>query len=1209
MSLIIYKSSAGSGKTYTLVREYVKLLVADPKEYRHILAITFTNKATEEMKSRIITALSRLANGTFEGLANELAVELAPKGLSHQKIRYNAKRALVNILHNYSEFSISTIDSFFQKILRNFAKELKLPLRYEVELDDKYVIEQVVAYLMLDIGHRKEFTRFLEEFTFRQMEENNGWYIEENIKTLGREVFKERIWDYLSRKQRADSLQSAQEHAFIKEENAAAEQLPTAIRTLVAEDDAEDSDEIPDNFEGTAGENVAENGMPTAADNLAAINTPPTDAVQQGETTSHDYMAAQYAELEQLIELLWKIKKDFEQRISEFSNEADQHIAGFGLQAGDFKRGTFNWFKDIAAGNFKFNDTRKKIAEGNIGEWVTKTAPKRAQVEACVNNGLNDIFLESIAYYEQNKGLYLSAKAVLKSIYSFGIMGDIKDKLRDYRTNNNTMMIADTNNILRAIISENDAPFIFEKVGTVFKHVLIDEFQDTSDFQWLNLLPLVKDALGNDNTALVVGDVKQSIYRWRGGNLSLLLNGIKENLGAFFDENTERELNRNFRSKEAIVQFNNAFFTTAVEVLAHNLQLPQNTLNELYLAYQSVAQEPKRAGGGYVEVRFVADTTDTEESSGDGADNDNPNDTAKGGDSRGGSSKNGGGNGNKSYDTISDNYDENSGGGGISSSENSGWKANARKQLLELLKDLNSQDVPASDIAILVRKNEEGSQLAKFLSEAGYKVISSEALLLNNSRKIRLLISALQYLADHRNKIARTELLVNYCLFYPPDTQNLNYHDLCSDHIYRPEQDHIALFDRLLPQNFTQHLFDLIARPLYETAETLVQIFDFHHQADAYIQRFLDLILEKQTAKNYDLHQFLDWWNGHKDSDSTSLAVPKGEDAITIMTIHKAKGLEFPVVLMPYADWDIAPKVGGLLWAETTQAPFDRLGMVPLKVNKDIEDTIFAESYRREKVLSLIDNLNLLYVALTRPTERLYLFAQRGKLSGEFRRVFQIIYSVLSGFSYADAFDLETHIFAFGDKNTPHSSENKADNSVLLEHFLSDDYKNKLTIRSEAARFFMLFDNAQTEAVRLGQKVHSVLEKTKHPNDLGKVLRQLNVKGIVEDNEIEILRQRVEQIFAMPDVKEWFNADLYDEILCERTLMRDASRRIPDRVMIKGNCAVIVDYKTGEKSASHARQLNRYAFILERMGYVVSGQYLLYIGENGTEVVRVEAGV
>ena len=1172
MSLIIYKSSAGSGKTYTLVFEYIKLLIANPKEYRHILAITFTNKATEEMKSRIISALSRLSVGDFDDLANELLIQLSHLRVTHEKIRQNAHRALSNILHNYSEFSISTIDSFFQKILRNFAKELKLPLRYEVEMDNNYVIEQVVAHLMLDIGRRKKFTQFLEQFTLQQMEDNEGWYIENNINELGKEIFKEKIWEHLSRRQKSALSDAEHQHEFVLENP-----NPQPDSTLVLAPDNDDDDEYHDyNEENNKPETEAE------AENKDAVAANPELLPENEKET--DPMAMQYAQLEILINDLWEVKKEFKQKIKDFVCEAEEFISQYQLSPDNFKAGSFSWFKNILTDKFDMGAGQRKMRDGDPNAWTTQKSPQKGRIIECVNNGLQDIFMESVRFIEQNKALYMSAKLVLDNIYSLGIMGDIKNKLRDYRTNNNTMMISDTSNILRAIISENDAPFIFEKVGTTYNHVLIDEFQDTSDFQWLNLLPLVKNVLGSDNTALIVGDVKQSIYRWRGGNLELLLNGIKNDLAYFFDANTERDLNRNFRSKETIVQFNNAFFTAAIDVLEHQLTASPFA-DKLRPAYQDVKQETKRRGDGYVEVRFIG-KNDRKNNNSSGDDNDDDNDN-----------NNNNNNNNNNEGNNNDGPDN----------KGKGWKSTAQRWLLNLVKDLLAQGVPLRDIAILVRTNNAGSELAKFLSEQGYKVISSEALLLNNSRKVQLLISALQYLADHRNKIARTELLVNYCYFYPPNLDSLTYHDLCSDHLYRSDPEWVSLFDRLLPQAFTQHLFDLVAHPLYEIAETLVQIFGFCQQTDAYIQRFLDLILEKQTGKNLDLRQFLDWWSSHsEDSNATSVVVPKGEDAITIISIHKAKGLEFPIVIIPYADWETTPSARGLMWAETKVPPFDQLGLVPVKINKKLESTIFAQSYDHEKMLCIMDNLNLLYVALTRPTERLYIFAPLPtKMDNNINSISKIIYSVLCGFEFSESFDLLNNVFTLGDANVPHHSKENANETSLLNRFLSNNYQEKLTIRTEATRFFMLFDNAQTEAVRTGQKVHSVLEKIKHPDELDKVLRQLSVKGLIDDSEIDLLRHRVEKIFAMPEVNKWFITSSYDEVLCERTLMRDLNRRIPDRVMIKDKRATIVDYKTGEKNPKHEKQINHYAQILQKMGYGIESKYLLYIGENDAQVIQV----
>ncbi len=298
MALSVYKSSAGSGKTYTLVSEYLRLLINHPSEFRNILAITFTNKATAEMKNRIVSALARICVGKFPQLEETLLEEVYGGLIKTEKdresfrkqLRENARQALTNILHSYSEFNVSTIDSFFQQILRNFAKELKLPLRYEIEMDTSYALDEIVGQLMQDVGHDKDLTKWLEDFAFAQVDEDKGWDIAQSITRLGMEIFREEVWDSLTVSDETDTDASVE----------------TAQET-----------EIAPNNSGEEKQDQQE------ARNL------------------------RYTFLKNLIGELWKIKHRFEQEMAKFGKDAQELVAGHNLAETDFKVGTFFFFKKI----------------------------------------------------------------------------------------------------------------------------------------------------------------------------------------------------------------------------------------------------------------------------------------------------------------------------------------------------------------------------------------------------------------------------------------------------------------------------------------------------------------------------------------------------------------------------------------------------------------------------------------------------------------------------------------------------------------------------------------------------------------------------------------------------------------------------------------------------------------------------------------------
>ena len=1072
MPLSIYKSSAGSGKTYTLVQEYVKLLVNRPREFRNVLAITFTNKATNEMKGRIVEALSKLTAGTMPTLANQIVKDLNLIELQGSEkaaldyVRKQAYWALKRILHSYSEFNVSTIDSFFQQILRSFTKELKLPQRYEVEMNTSYVLDRITTELFLDVGHTEGLTNWLTDFAFSEIEDNKGWKIETNIKDLGMEIFKEDVWKKLTK----------------------------------------------------------------------------NDGVEVGEEVTKE---ERYEKMRAWSKKLWKIKGDFDKKMKSYAEQALEFIKGYSLEVKDFKRGTAVCFEAVLNGKYDFNKAiLQKIYAGQESEWTTKKSPNRIKIELLVQNGLQQIFVEMLDFYEKNLIAYTSASAVLKNIYVYGILNDLKDKLVDYRTRENLMLISDTPNLMRSIVHDSSLEFIFEKVGMVYKHILLDEFQDTSEAQWHSLAYLVNNSISEDNQSLVVGDVKQSIYRWRGGEMSLLLNNMAGTIpSGYFTPETEKDLATNYRSREHIVKFNNAFFIATAKILEYELK--QNDLpnvEQITKAYSSVSQAINNEKGGFVSIDFLPKKE---------------------------------------------------------------WKTIAEENLITLIGQLLDKGYHKRDIAILVRRNKEGNKVAEVLAAKGIKVISSESLLLKNSPKIRLLISILRYLADSRDVIAKTEILVNYLQLTKPELE-LD-HSIFADHLKEKNDN---LFYKILPKAFTDELENLVKKPLYELVEMLIQLLKLQVDADTYIQRFQDLTLEHNTKQSPDIRHFLAWWQEKNESSDTAIIVPDGEDAVTVMTIHKAKGLEFPIVIMPYGDWDLMPSRMGVLWASSEQEPYNEMGIIPLKISASLENSYFAEDYKKEVLQSYLDNLNLLYVAFTRPVDRLYIFTpQKGKTTKGIKNVSSLLDAVMHSphFEYQEDYDLENRQFAYPDELSItevglHHKKNQ-DNIENLHHYISNNYHERITIRSESERFFMLFDNKASQAIKMGQKMHAVLEKLQSIDDLDKTIRKLQIQGTVTTADVPIITARVRKIFKLPIVQRWFQADW--EVLAERSLLHNNNRLIPDRVIVKDNKAIVIDYKTVQDDSNlenqmskYKRQVRKYGKILKDMKYEIAGMYLLFIGKE-----------
>lgn len=385
-------------------------------------------------------------------------------GIDEEEVSSRAKIALSNILHNFSYFSISTIDSFFQKIIRNFAREIGLQSGFKLEMDQEKVLSEVVEMLLMDIGNNKTLKNWLIQFAKEKVDSSKSWDLINDIKELGREIFKE------------DFKEIEKDILKITED-------PTLIPSYVSK--------------------------------------------------------------------LKNLKKDFEAKIKSLGLKACQIMKDFDLEVNDFSHkasGVMGYLQNICNRKPYLPGSRAQQAYRNLEGWYSKTSTKKENIKNAVESGLNDVLGEVLVQFEHEYIKYESANQVLKYMYTYGILADIHQKLQEYRDKNGLLLISDATAFLKDIIAENDTPFIYEKTGSSYRHFLIDEFQDTSKFQWANFRPLILNSLAEGNSNLVVGDIKQSIYRWRGGDWKLLLEQIGHDIGV--DHTEVMNLNTNWRSKK-----------------------------------------------------------------------------------------------------------------------------------------------------------------------------------------------------------------------------------------------------------------------------------------------------------------------------------------------------------------------------------------------------------------------------------------------------------------------------------------------------------------------------------------------------------------------------------------------------------------------------------------------------------------------------------
>jgi ATP-dependent exoDNAse (exonuclease V) beta subunit len=852
--LYIYRSAAGSGKTYVLVRSYLQLALKAPLYFQRILAVTFTNRATQEMKERILTSLHSIAQGTESALTQELSLI---HGWDNNELQKRAQTVLFRILHEYDRFSVSTIDSFLQTIIRNFSRELGIQHGFNIEMDQEAILDDIVDKVISKANEDKQLHTWLVNFAENKLLAGKAWHFKQALKQLGYELFTENF---------------GQQERLLVEAISDKHKLTTFLAELEAN------------------------------------------------------------------------KIEFENYLQKLGKAAIQQIRLSGLELSDFsygQRGVAGYLVEVSKKNGFTPTQRALTALQSIEAWYSKTSAKKASIAALVQSGLQDILKQIITYYQANHLTYYTTLAIQQFIYAFGIITHLLASLRDIRSDKNIMLISDAANLLRQIIDENDTPFVYEKVGSFYNHFLIDEFQDISDFQWQNLKPLVGNGLATGHMSLLVGDVKQSIYRWRGGKWQLLSSKLEKE----FTATKSLVLENNWRSKPCIIHFNNTFFTQASKNLINYLQqeveqLKDNNtlkkhlntqLKELSTIYAHAYQQipfyvQAKQDQGYVEVNFLQE------------------------------------------------IDLNG--------EKKSWKEQVKQRLPILLEDLQRDGFKLHDIALLVRSHSEGRELSQSLlgyqhseyAKPGYRyaAISAESLYLGQSPWVNMLISALRYLENKLDMLAKTELIYLYQVYVCKKGQGIS-HDYFQQE--NTEDEH-----RLLPTEFISEFYHLAKLPLYERVTRLINILQLNEVASKiFIHTFQDLVLMYLKQNPTQHYNFLQWWE-EKGSKHT-LPYMEGEEAIHILTIHQAKGLQYKVVIVPFCDWNLdhSAHKAPIIWCSTDKVPFSTFPSLPVKYRKGLQETVYAQTYYEEHMQVYLDHFNLLYVAFTRAEDRLYVFTHQAE--------------------------------------------------------------------------------------------------------------------------------------------------------------------------------------------------------------------------------------
>jgi ATP-dependent exoDNAse (exonuclease V) beta subunit len=1056
MSFLLYRASAGSGKTYTLVKEYLKLVLDDPETFKHILAVTFTNKAAAEMKERILQALKDLSKGQDKVLENYLKKENKELG----DIASLSSDLVTRLLHNYSDFAIMTIDSFIHRVLRAFSLELGLPLTFSIDLNYEDIFDYVIERLIGQVGRDTHITRVILSLVNDRLNQGKSWNIEPDIRRFVGELFNEKNTDW--------------------------------------------ANEI-DRF---------------------------------GPYTFEEYRNQLNA-----------YRGDFLRKMREQGSKAVRLIQESGLGIDDFaqkKRGPAGFLHKIAdlgerdLYNFKINSYLEKE------NWYAKSTPPEIKegIETLLQTGLSEVRQKVLDIYDKHFKPALTAHFMLEDLYLAAIVGEIKVLIDEYKKRYNVVPIADFNKKVYEIVTRSPVPFIYEMMGERFICYLIDEFQDTSRMQWENLFPLIDNALASGYFNLAVGDGKQSIYRWRGGDVEIMESEIRRRLPE--EQLNNAFLEENYRSREAVITFNNGFFLAIHQALGEENRLLKNIYHE---ADQFVTDKK----GGLVSLQFVPQTSRKEEA--------DP----------------------MVFDLVDTIVEE----------------------------CIDTWHYREKDIAILTRTKKEGRKIAEHLLEQkrNYSIVSPDSLVLAKIPLVRFLVDVLRYLNNPEDLISRAAIIHYLCLHKktnPTDAETVG------DFIRKQDPEFLQSHPEI--HSFFKRRDWLIRLPVYEALEEVIRIFQVQTFLDfntaGYLQAFLDVVSHFSTENNVDFSSFLDWWENNEEE--FSVEVPEDVDAIKIMTIHKAKGLEFPVLIVPYADWQheldrqlwLKPDPGELKLDPPLEIP------IPIKRRKELQKTFFEKELQEEKKKVEVDNVNLLYVAFTRAVDRLYIISgkpkENNRKSGTEKKISnaQLLWDLAVPLMKEQ--ESRPDHFVLGEPAAREESRKKRTetDSEEVTDLISTRWYNKITIRRKATEFWR-FDRSYTEEKRTwGILVHKVLSTISSSDDVQQVVTGILNSGDIEVKERRILAEKINEIFRDETVKGWF--DPKHQVFTESPIITDEGVLRPDRVMVADGRVKIIDFKTGVKLKTHENQLRKYKDALENMGYDTVEAFLLYL-EDG-EVRRIEDG-
>lgn len=1034
----VLKSSAGSGKTYALVRYYLTLALGskDPSYYRQILAITFTNAAAAEMKDRVIQALTSFkavkSGSQTPSLFGEIASSL---GLQPHELRERAEQTLSHMLHNYGRIAISTIDSFTHRIVRSFARDLYLHPDFSIEMDTRAFSERIVDTCLDQVGTDTELTAYLEQFTLENFEDEKGTKVRTALEEVSSQLFNE---------------------------------------------DAK-----------------------VVLDELESLRL-------------SDYAA---------LRRKWKTEaEEFEKILTEVAARAMELAEENALTVDDFAHkttGAFGFFLKIRKGQFEIPGKRFSGDRTSASRWYSKSAAKPviAKIEAIEDH--LEMMREKIMH-EFTSGHfqhYRLKRAALKVIYSMGMLSRLSAIAKQLKEEENTLLISDFQTIISEIVHESPAPFIYERVGERYNHILFDEFQDTSALQWQNFLPLIENALSKGNFNLIVGDGKQAIYRWRNGKAEQFVrlpeidgDQLPERKLALRRNYEEGHLKTNYRSAQSIVRFNNSFYRLMEENTGSGITSE---------VYRNQAQESRRERTGYVRMDVLEES-----------------------------------------DRVL-------------------RRQQTLNRIIRIVEECRSAGYEYGDIAILTRKSgKEAGPIASALHAADINVVTKESFLLSNSSKVKLIMAFLRYMSQPDHLYSRVSIWQHLSLLFP-DKFNLEH--LTSHFTLHDERQTIPDTEKFLRTFYPGYSAISSLRSAVEIGESAIALFGI--SKDTFLEFLLDHLTRLSVSKEHSLREIGEWWEEHMHS--LYISAQEGKDKVNIMTIHKSKGLQFPVVIYPRFSSGEPERT---VWLDVDEEEFG-IHKILYRHRKTIPEEGLPEPVLEDIEMHFMDQANLCYVATTRPEERLYMIVESDKADRISRMLIE--YS-------AREMKAEGDFFHTGEPEPAMQKPAGKEHRFLLDGTVQasvDPVQLRYTALRERA------EESQQKRI-MGSLLHDCLAHIRIPADIEKAIHQvLPGYPMISSSRIPEIAGELLRICDHASVRDWFQSGLqvFNE---QEILLADGSAIRPDRFIIRNDDCAVVDFKTGIPKPAHRIQVLKYRVELERITGKKTRAFLVYTDQMTVEEVE-----